>query len=186
MWAAPFLAHCRAHCTHRCGELNGEVQIECSDCDGEEWRCRPGQPGFSTPEAGVGSAAQTAHGEDPTLRVKACREVHASEIDRAHGSPDVWTEPTVVRGASDAQSALFHMWHGTREELVARMGGLQYAPGPQLDGEAAFMPEMVRRIEASVEPVSLRELLEQMALINQTKTFFSYHPELAGAMVEHT
>ena len=45
-----FGAFCEPWCSHPCGELNGDVQSECGECDASK-ACWPGANGFDEPPA---------------------------------------------------------------------------------------------------------------------------------------
>ena len=41
-------ADCQSHCAYPCVELNGPLDVECGNCNAEDYSCYPGAPDFDT------------------------------------------------------------------------------------------------------------------------------------------
>lgn len=95
---AVLAASCEPWCSNACGELNGNVAIECAGC-GSSSKCRPGAPGFDT-----------TGDNKPTQRVEVAAagdQGNYAEKYSSHGNP--MKEPTsfiddFVVGACDLDS----------------------------------------------------------------------------------
>jgi len=98
------LAACEPWCSHPCGELNGNVQLECGECDASD-KCWPGAPGFNDydPEATRRKNRQAFR----KVVVEADGDVQTQSAYGSHGNPIQFPSgyfDTFVTGACDLES----------------------------------------------------------------------------------